>query len=84
LPAESEFGGAVAVGQEAVVADALKTGRDGVLEETANELVGRKRHELGLVAVAVILLLKRNLMVFQCSEALVGNGDAVGVAVEIV
>jgi hypothetical protein len=34
----------VAVGQEAIVTNALKTGRDGVLEEAMDELFGRKGH----------------------------------------
>src|ERR1035437_10989735 len=55
----------MAVGQEAVVADALKAGRNGVLQEAADELVGGEGHHLGLVAVPVILPLEGNLAVFE-------------------
>ena len=73
----------MAVGQEAVIADALKTGRDGVLEEAADELVGGKSHDLGLVAVAVVLPLEGDHAVFQFEDAPVGDRDTVGVAAEI-
>lgn len=83
LAAENELGGTVAVGQEAVVADALKTGRDGVLQEAADELLGGKGHGLGLVAVAIILPLESDHAVFQRQDAPVGDGDAVGITAEI-
>jgi hypothetical protein len=83
LAAESEFGVAMAVGQEAVVANALKTGRHGVLEETADELLGGEGHHLGLVAIAIILPFEGDLAVFQSQEAPVGDGHAVGIAAEI-
>src|ERR1035441_10570467 len=73
----------MAVGQEAVVADALKAGRNGVLQEAADELVGGEGHHLGLVAVPVILPLEGNLVVFESQEAPVGDGHAVGIAAEI-
>jgi hypothetical protein len=40
LAAEFEFGLAMAVGREAVVANPLKVGRDGGLQEAVNELFG--------------------------------------------
>src|SRR5260370_236031 len=53
--AEGELGGAVGVGEEAVVADAMEAVRQGVQQEAPDELVGRKGHDLGLAVVAVIL-----------------------------
>jgi hypothetical protein len=50
LAAESEFGLAMAVGQEAVVTNAWQAGRQNVLEEAADELLGRDGHHLGLPA----------------------------------
>jgi hypothetical protein len=40
---ECELGGALAVGEEAVVADAMKAVRQGVQQETPDDLVGGKR-----------------------------------------
>ena len=54
-PAERQLVGAVAVGEEAVVADAVKAVRQGVQQEAADELVGVERHDLRLAVVAIIL-----------------------------
>src|SRR5690242_12202081 len=61
LPAEIQLLGAVAVGQESVVTDALKAGRQGVQQETANELVRRNGHHFGALWVAIVFPTKRNL-----------------------
>ena len=45
----------MAVGQEAVVADAVEAVGQRVQEEAADELVGVERHHLGLVVVPVVL-----------------------------
>ena len=45
---------AMAVGEEAVVPDAMEAVRQGVQEKAADELVGGKRHDLGLAVVAII------------------------------
>ena len=67
LPAEFQLGFAMAVGQKAEVADALKAGRQRVYEKTSNELSGGHRHHLGvlLMFMAVIFPLKRNLAVLE-------------------
>jgi len=83
LPTERELGLAMAVGQKAVVANALKAGRDGVLQEASDELVSGKRHDLGLVAVAIILPLEGDHTVYQREDAPVGDGDAVSITAEI-
>jgi hypothetical protein len=54
LAAESEFGLAMAVGQEAIVANPLEAGREGMLQEAADELVDGEGHHLGLVAAAIV------------------------------
>jgi len=83
LAAEDEFGGTMAVGQEAVIADVLEARWQGVLQEAADELLGGDGHHLGFAAVAVIFPLEGDLAVFQDEQAAVGNGDAVSVAAEI-
>ena len=51
----SDFGGTLAVGEEAIVADAVKARGNDVEHEPADELVGTEGHDLGLVVVAVVL-----------------------------
>ncbi len=65
LAAEFQLGLAMAVGQKAEVADALKAGRQRVGEKTAHELLGAHRHHLGvpLMFMPVIFPLERNLSV---------------------
>jgi len=83
LATECEFGGAVAVGQEAVIADALQAGRRHVLEEEADELVGGDGHDFGFACVAIVFPLEGNPAVFEGQQTAVGEGDAMGVAAEI-
>ena len=73
----------MAVGQEAVIADALEAGRQGVLQEAADELLGGDGHHLGVAGVAVIFPLEGDLAIFEGQQTLVGDGHAVGVAAEI-
>jgi len=49
-------------------------------QETAQELVRREGHNLLLVAVGVVPPAKRNAAVVEGDEAMVGNGDAVGIS----
>jgi len=46
---------ASAIGEEAVIADAMETVRQGVQQEAPNELFGCKRHHLGLAVLAIVL-----------------------------
>jgi len=59
--AEVQFGRAVAVGQQAVVADALEAGRKRMLQEAADELIGGNGHQLLLLPVAVVFPLEGDL-----------------------
>ncbi len=76
---------ASAVGEQAVVADAVEALGQHVDEEAADELVRCERH--GLVALVpfapVVLVLEGDAVVVEGDEAAVGDGDAVGVAGEI-
>src|SRR5665811_1813311 len=73
----------MAVGQKAVIADALKAGRKSVLEEPADELLGGDGHHLLLLPVAVVFPLEGDLTIFKRQQAPVRNGHAVGVASQI-
>src|SRR5437867_12186395 len=82
-PTHCELGSTVAIGEEAVMADAVKAVRQGVQEEATDELVGGKRHHFGLVVVPVIAPAEAQLSLFEPDEPAVGDGDAMGVAAEI-
>ena len=53
-------------------------------EETAQELMGRNGHDLLLAAVGVVSPAERDAIVLEGHEAMVGDGDAVGVAGQVV
>jgi hypothetical protein len=80
-----DVGGAIAIGEEAVVADAVLAFGKHVDQEAANELVGRERH--GLVAAGpvdpVVLDPEGDAVRVGPDQAAVGDRDAVGVAAEI-
>ena len=54
-----------------------------MLQEAADELLGRDGHHLGFGCVAVILPLEGDPTVFESQEAAVGDGHTMGVAAEI-
>jgi hypothetical protein len=53
-------------------------------EESPEELISRDGHHLLLTAVGVVLPSERDLIFPESDESMVGDGDAVGVAGEIV
>jgi hypothetical protein len=73
----------VAIGEEAVMADAMESVRQGVKKEAANELVGIEGHNLRLIVVTIILPTKGGAAIDQADEAGVGYRDTMGVAAEI-
>jgi len=77
-----ELIGAMAVGQEAVVTDALETRGQGVLQEEADELLGGHGHHLAK-RVTVVSPGKRDMAVLEGEQAVVADRDAVGIAAEI-
>ena len=83
LSTKRESGRAMAVGEEAEVADAMEAGRQDVEEEPAHELVGLERHHLAAAFLPVILPEEADGVVGHGDEAAVGDGDAMGVATEI-
>jgi hypothetical protein len=72
----------MAVGQEAVIANTLKAAGQGVLEEETDELLGGHGHHLAK-GVAVVGPGEGDLAVLKGQDALVADGDAVGVATEV-
>ena len=73
----------LSVGEKAVVADAHEAFGEDVKEKAADELPGVENHGGLLVPVSVVLPAKGDVAVVDGEEALVGDGDAVGVASEV-
>ena len=63
LTAEGDFVAASAIGEEAIVADAVKAVRQGVQEKATNELTGIERHHLGFAILPIVLPGKAHLTV---------------------
>ena len=82
--AQGQLGGTLAVGQVAVVTDAVEAVGQDVKQEAADELVGIERHHLALVVVAVVLTQEADASLVQADQATVGDRDAMGIAAEIV
>jgi hypothetical protein len=82
LTAEREFGGAMAVGEKAVMTDAVKAVGQDMQEETANEFVGREGHHLALAGMAIVFPAEADAAVVGREEPAVGDRD-VGLAGEV-
>jgi hypothetical protein len=68
---------------KAEIANALESVGKHVKEEATDEFVSTERHRLVLIAIAIILPAKRNPAVIDIKQAVVGDGDAVRVACDI-
>jgi len=79
-----ERGTSSTVGEESEVSDANQPLGQDVDEEAAQELMGGNGHNLLLAAVGVVSPAERDTIVFESHEAMVGDGDAVGVAGQVV
>lgn len=66
--AEGEFGGAVAVGHEAEMADAVETIGQRMKKEAANELVGLEPHDLCGAVLAIVLPVEGDVVVVEVDE----------------
>src|SRR5439155_11402243 len=73
----------MAIGQEAIVANALKAAWKSMLQEPPDELLGREGHHLLLLPVAVIFPLETDLAIFERQQTPIGNSHAMSVAVQI-
>ena len=73
-----------AIGEEAVVADPVEAGREHVQQHPAYELGRRQRHGLvaGGAVAAVVGVVEAHGAIVEAAQALVADGDPVGVAAE--
>jgi hypothetical protein len=53
-------------------------------EDAAQELIGGNGHDLLLAAVGIVLPAERDAMVLKGNKAMVGNGNSMGVAGQVV
>src|SRR5690349_3157459 len=79
-----ELGGTPAVGEIAVVADAMEAVGQDVEQEAADQLIGAKGHHLLLVVVAIILPAEADPALGKTDQTAVGDGDAMSIAAEII
>ena len=63
--------------------DADKAAGQDVKQEAAQELMGGNGHDLLLAAVSVVSPTEGDAIVFEVQETMVGDGDAVGVAGQV-
>ena len=84
LPAACQISRAMAVAEKAVVADALKTIRQNVKQEAPQELICRQARHLGPLRMFVVLVGEGNLPVVKRLQAVIGDGDPMGIAAQIV
>ena len=73
-----------AVGEKAEVADADQALGQNVDQEAAQELIGGDRHDFLLAAVRIVFPAKRDSIILERHQSMVGDGDAVRIAGEIV
>ena len=73
-----------AVCGKAEVADADQALWQNMDHESAQELICRDHHDLLLAAMRIVFPAKRDLIIVERNQSMVGDGDAVGIASEIV
>ena len=83
LAAERKLLVTMAIGKEAVMADAMEAVRQGVKQEAPDELEGVESHHLRLAVMAIILPAEADAAICQADEPRIGDGNAMGVAAEI-
>src|SRR5271169_1981504 len=71
------------IGEEAKVANADQAGRQHVEQEAADELDRIEGHGLSAGMIRVVFPVKADMAIFQSAKPMVGDGDAMSVASQI-
>jgi hypothetical protein len=79
----NQFMFADAIGEEAELTDTYEAGGQHVEQEAADELDCIEGHDLGARVIRVVFPVKADAAVFQGAQPVVGNGDAMSVASQI-
>jgi hypothetical protein len=66
------------------VADADQPFRENVDQESSQKLICGNRHDLLLTAPGVVFPAKRDSIILECNEPVVGDGDAMCISRQIV
>ena len=66
------------------MADADQPFRENVDQESAQKLISGNRHDLLLTALCVVFPAKRDSVILESHQSMVGDGDAVRIAGKIV
>ena len=80
MKAEGQESSPPPVGEEAKVSNADKAFGKHMQEETAQELIQGKGHQLLFIVVSGVAPLKGNFVLDERNESMIGDGDAMGVA----
>ena len=83
LPAQCELLCAVSIGEEAVVANTLKSFGQNVEQESTDELLGDECHGLVTAVVAIVFPAKLNLPVVQPVQPVVRDNNPMGVPCDV-
>ena len=83
LASERDESSSARVGEIAEVADANEASGQHMLAEAAQELACGERHDALLVAMCIVFPSEPNLVTIEAEQALVADGDAMGIAAEI-
>ena len=75
---------AVSIAQEAVIANAVESTGENVEEESPDELLGEEGHDFLLIVVAIVPPLELDPPVFDIHDPMIGNGDSMRVAADVV
>jgi len=64
--------------------DSLKTIREDVHQKPAQEFIRRQRHYFLPLLVLIVLVGESHLSVFQLDQPIVGNGDPMSIASQVI
>jgi hypothetical protein len=81
--AESQLLGTMAVGEKAVMPDAMEPVGQGVKQKAPDELEDREGHHLRLAVVTIVLPAEADAAIGHADQARIGDRDAMRVAPEI-
>src|ERR1035437_4550493 len=84
LAASVQFFFPEAIALEAVIADAEEAMRQNMEQKTTDEFLCGKGHRSLLAMVPIILVSEAHLTVFDVQQAMIGDGDAMGVATDVI
>jgi hypothetical protein len=84
IPAASEIILFGAAGEETGVTNAFEGGWDGMQEEAVNKFVRAQGHNFFPIVIATVAVRESDVTAGDIEDSMVGDGDAVGVAPEII